>query len=90
MKELKCPRCGEDKKQHKVGFSRAGSQRYRCFKCKKEYIQEPKDRRIKEEIREAAIKMLLSGSSGRQVGKHFNMHHENVLRWTKDEAKKKD
>lgn len=36
MKERECPKCGEKEKQHKVGFTKAGSQRYRCFKCKKD------------------------------------------------------
>ena len=107
MEKLKCPKCGEEEKQHKVGFTKAGSQRYRCFKCKKDktvlntvlpesvlstqkVLPKPKDRRISNDIREAAIKMLLNGSSGRQVGKYFNMHHENVLRWAIEEAKKKD
>ena len=88
MEGLKCPKCGVTEKQHKIGFTKAGRQRYRCYQCKREYSYEPSKWAFNEKRRKEALKMLLNGSTARQVGKYFKMHHSNVLRWAREEAKK--
>lgn len=41
-KRLMCPHCGAKRRQMKVGSTPAGSQRYRCGACNRNYTPEPK------------------------------------------------
>jgi len=40
-------------------------------------------KRYSDETRTLALKIYYSGVSGNGVGKIFNMHHSNVMRWIK-------
>jgi len=51
----------------KKGFTRAGSQRRLCNKCKHKYTPNPKKWAYTEEERKQALRLLLLG--GRGVGK---------------------
>ena len=86
--ERQCPYCGGKEKQYKIGKTKAGSQRYRCVSCEREYTPNPKKWKYSEEEKEQALKLLLLGNSGRGVGKALKMSKANAYRWAK-EAKKK-
>ena len=86
--EYVCPNCKETTRQMNNGFTVAGSQRVRCWHCKKRYTPNPKKWAYSEEERKLALKILASGSTGRGVGKVMNMAKSNVYRWTKEAAKK--
>jgi transposase-like protein len=58
----KCPKCGEQTRQIKDGYNRAGSQRYKCQHCEKRYTPEPKPRGYPESLRKQALKCILMGS----------------------------
>ena len=79
----KCPLCGDEKKQVKMGYNRSGTQRCKCKECGKTYTINPKKRAYPEETRQLAIKMYYSGVSGRGVGKVLGMDKANVYRWIK-------
>jgi transposase-like protein len=83
----KCPRCGAAERQHSIGKTCAGSRRYRCAQCKREYTPKPKKHAYTESERKEALKLLLLGYSGRAVGKALGMNKSNAYRWAK-EAKK--
>ena len=85
----KCPSCGDDKQQVAAGTTSAGSQRFRCKECKKWYTPNPKEWAYTEDERKEAMKMLVNRNTARGIGKHFGMHHSNVLRWTREEQKKR-
>jgi transposase-like protein len=87
-KEIKCPKCGRTTKQHKKGFTGSGSQRMFCTMCKYKYTPEPKSRAYGEEVREMAQRMLLSGNTGRGIGKILNMSKANAYRWAREDVKK--
>ena len=82
-REMKCPKCGQTKKQVKKGYNRSGTQRIQCKECAKTYTINPKKRAYPEETREMAIKMYYSGVSGRGVGKVLGMNKANVYNWIK-------
>lgn len=83
MEQTKCPQCGAKKRQHKQGFNRSGTQRYRCMECGKKYTPEAKRNEYSEEIKMQAMKIYYSGVSGRGVGKIFGMSKANIYNWLK-------
>lgn len=79
----KCPQCGEEKKQHKQGLNRSGTQRCKCMICGRKYTLNPKSREYSEEVKQTAMRIYYSGVSGRGVGKVLNMSKANVYNWIK-------
>jgi len=77
---IKCSKCGCGG-VHKKGFTTSRNQRYFCKSCGNKFTAEPK--LYSEETRQLAIKIYYSGVSGLGVGKVFDMHHNNVVRWIK-------
>jgi transposase-like protein len=84
----KCPKCGAIEKQHSIGKTKAGSRRYRCTICKREYTPSPKKHAYSEEERKEALRLLLLGNSGRAVGKAMGMNKSNASRWAKEAQKR--
>lgn len=78
-----CPYCKSETGQMKNGKNRSGTQTMLCRHCRKSYTPEPKRNAYSEEVREMAIKMFYTGTSGRGVGKVFNMSKANVYNWIK-------
>ncbi len=79
-KEIVCPKCGSEA-LHKKGFTTSKNQRFFCKCCQHKFTGEPK--RYSEETKQLAMKIYYSGVSGLGVGKIFDMHHTNVMRWIK-------
>ena len=78
---MKCPRCRESTRQHKVGFTTARSQRYECQYCQKKYTPNPKARGYPKSLRQQALKMYLEGINFRRIGRLLNVHHKSVINW---------
>jgi transposase-like protein len=85
--QRRCPYCGTEEHQHSIGKTKAGSRRFRCNDCKREYTPNPKKWKYTEEERKKALRLLLLGNSGRAVGKALGMSKANAYRWAV-EAKK--
>ena len=85
---MRCPNCKAENKQHKDGFTNAGSQRYRCQKCGTRYTPEKKVHGHPKEVRELAIRMYADGLNFRQIGRHLQVSHTTVMRWVKEHAEK--
>ena len=85
---IKCPKCGSENGQWKIGVTKAGSQRYRCGKCKREYTPNPQKWVYSEDERKQALRLLTDGNTGRAVGRVMNMSKANAYRWSKELAKK--
>ena len=77
----KCPKCGSEERQHKIGFTKAGSQRYRCQECGRRYTPEPKHHGYSEEIRRQAVQMYIDGINFRRIGRTLGVHHTSVMNW---------
>jgi transposase-like protein len=86
--ERSCPKCGATKSQQSIGKTKAGSRRFRCAICKREYTPNPKKWRYTEEERKKALQLLLLGNSGRAVGKVLGMNKSNAYRWAVEAQKK--
>ncbi len=86
--EKKCPKCGSEKKQHKRGFTSAGSQRMCCYICGYTYTPNPKSKAYSEEVRKQAMELLALGNTGRGIGKALKMSKANAYRWAREEVKK--
>ncbi len=84
----KCPKCGSETGQHSIGKTKAGSRRYRCTCCKKEYTPNPKKREYPEEKKQEALRLLMLGNSGRGIGKALGMSKSNAYRWAAEAEKK--
>jgi len=85
---MKCPKCANEEKQNKDGFTNAGSQRYRCQECGARYTPKKKEKGYQKEIRELAIRMYADGLNFRQIGRHLKISHTTVMSWVKDHAEK--
>jgi len=87
-KTIRCPACNSISGQWKNGFTRPGTQRYRCGKCKRVYTPYPKKWVYTDEERKRALRSLTDGNTGRAVGRAMNMSKANAYRWSKELAKK--
>jgi len=76
-----CPQCGCTTQQHKIGQTRAGSQRYRCYSCRYRYTPTPKHHGYPEEVRRRAVQMHLDGLNFRHIGRLLGVHHTSVMNW---------
>ena len=83
---MKCPKCEKSTHQHKIGKTRAGSQRYRCYFCKHSYTPEKKQHGYGPSVRQKAIRLYVDGMGLRRTGRHLGVHHQSVANWAKDHA----
>ena len=85
---MRCPKCTDELHQNKDGFTKAGSQRYRCRKCGARYTPAPKHHGYLPETRTLAIRMYSDGLNFRQIGRHLQVSHTTVMAWIKEHAEK--
>ena len=83
---MKCPKCKKTTKQHKIGFTKVGSQRYRCYFCKCSYTPTKKPQGYSSTFRQKAVKLYIDGAGLRRTGRQLGIHHQTVANWAKDEA----
>jgi transposase-like protein len=83
-----CPYCGATERQNSIGKTKAGSKRYRCQMCKRDYTPDPKKWAYTEEEKKSAMRLLLLGNTGRGVGKALGMNKSNAYRWAKEAQKR--
>jgi len=85
---MKCPKCESTNKQHKIGKTTAGSQRYRCYLCGCKYTPNPKARGYSSELRRKAIQLYVDGMNLRRIGRQLGVNHQSVANWAKAHAEK--
>ena len=85
---MKCPKCGETAQQHKIGKTKAGSQRFRCYVCRSSYTPEKKAQGYGKAFRQRAIKLYVDGAGLRRTGRQLGVHHQSVANWAKEQAEK--
>jgi transposase-like protein len=83
---MKCPKCGSNDKQHKIGKTRAGSQRYRCYLCGCKYTPLKKPHGYGSEIRQKAIQLYVDGMNLRRIGRQLKVNPQSVANWAKAHA----
>ena len=85
---MKCPKCGSEIKQHKVGKNASGSQRYRCYLCGCKDTPEKKPHAYDATFRQKAVQLYIDGMNLRRFGRHLGVHHQSVANWAKAHAEK--
>jgi transposase-like protein len=85
---MKCPKCNSTEKQHKIGKTAAGSQRYRCYLCGCKYTPIQKARCYGSEVRQEAVRLYIDGMNLRRIGRHLGVNHQSVANWAKAHAEK--
>jgi transposase-like protein len=80
---MKCPQCGDERKQYRNGKTEAGSQRYRCYRCQHSYTPQKKRQGYAREIRRKAIQFYVDGANLRRIGRQLGVHHQTVANWVK-------
>jgi transposase-like protein len=83
---MKCPKCKKTTGQHKIGLTKAGSQRYRCYFCTSSYTPVKKPQGYSQAFRQKAIKMYIDGTGLRRTGRQLGVHHQSIANWAKDQA----
>jgi transposase-like protein len=86
--ERVCPQCGKREKQWKQGVNMSGTERYKCQNCKKTYTPNPRPHAYDEETKKTALRMLVSGMSGRKIGLLLGMCKNNAYKWAQETSKK--
>lgn len=83
---MRCPKCESEEKQHKIGKTVAGSQRYRCYLCGCKYTPAKKPRGYSFEIRQKAIQLYVDGMNLRRIGRQLKVNPQSVANWIKAHA----
>ena len=83
---MKCPKCARVDKQHKIGKTAAGSQRYRCYLCGCKYTPVKKARGYSPEVRQEAVQLYVDGMNLRRSGHHLGVNPQSVANWAKAHA----
>ena len=78
---MKCPKCANEVKQHKVGKLPSGSQRYRCYLCGCKYTPEKKPHTYSAEVRQKAVQLYVDGTNLRRIARHLGVNHQSVVNW---------
>jgi transposase-like protein len=85
---MKCPRCGREEKQHKIGKTKAGSQRYRCYVCHGSYTPARKAAGYDPGLRQKAIQLYVDGMNLRRIGRQLGINPQTIANWVKRYAEK--
>lgn len=85
---MKCIKCKTEEKQHKIGKTKAGSQRYRCYKCRASYTPEKKQTGYDAKVKQKAIRHYLDGSGFRRTARQIGVSYQSVSNWVKAHAEK--
>ena len=85
---MKCPHCSSTNHQHKVGKTKSGSQRYRCYQCGHKYTPVQKWHGYDPEVRQRAVQLYVDGMNLRRIGRQLGVNHQSVANWVKAYAQK--
>jgi transposase-like protein len=77
----KCPHCSSSEQQTRSGYTRTGSQRYKCKECQRIYTPDPKPLGYPEETKREAVRLYLEGTNFRRIGRVLGVNHQSVVNW---------
>jgi transposase-like protein len=80
---MECPQCSATAKQHKIGFNKSGSQKYRCRVCGKTYTPQPSWNGYSPEIHTRAVRLYLEGNSLQGIGRILKVNPQSVSHWVR-------
>lgn len=77
----RCPHCTSKEQQTKSGYTRTGSQRYKCRDCQRIYTPDPKPLGYPDETKREAVRLYLEGTNFRRIGRILSVNHQSVVNW---------
>lgn len=80
---MKCPKCEDQGKKRRSGWTEAGSQRYRCNACGHRFTPEPRRHGYDEATRLRAVGMYVDGMNLRRIARQLGVNHQSVANWVK-------
>jgi transposase-like protein len=81
MEKIACLHCGSPNNSRRWGRNRAGTQRYRCLTCRRNFTPVPKEQGHGAAIHEQAVRLYLEGMSLRAIGRLLGVVHQSVANW---------
>lgn len=84
-----CPHCQATQRQFKGGFSRHGTQQFRCGECGRKYQQDYVSNRMRnpqrysEPARHKAVELYLSGNGFKKIGRLLSVQPRTARSWCK-------
>ncbi len=81
METITCPYCESPPSVRKWGHNRAGTQRYRCLACRRNFTPFPKEQGHGAATHEQAVRLYLEGMSQRAIGRLLGVVHQSVANW---------
>jgi hypothetical protein len=68
-------------RQNRSDLTACGSQRFRCFHCKKHYTPVLKHHGYPDELRLDAVKLYVDGTNFRRIAHQLGVNHQTVINW---------
>ena len=81
MNSATCPQCGTVTGVRKWGHNRAGTQRYRCLACQRNFTPVPKEQGHGVAVHDRAVQLYREGMSLRGIGRLLGVVHRSVADW---------
>ena len=81
MDTPRCPHCGTNRSVRRWGHNRAGTQRYRCLACRRNFTPAPKEQGHGAAVHEQAVRLYRKGMSLRAIGRLLGVVHQSVANW---------
>jgi hypothetical protein len=72
---------GSSSSVRRWGHNRAGTQRYRCLACRRNFTPAPKEQGHGAALHEQAVRFYLEGMSLRAIGRLLGVVHQSVANW---------
>jgi transposase-like protein len=80
-KEGECPYCHSTEGQNKNGRSGAGSQRYICQKCRRNYTPQPLRGGYSDEVRLQVARLHAGGMKPWRIASTLGLNPQTVINW---------
>lgn len=76
---IQCPHCHEAESVKKHGTSKQGTQRYRCYACKKCFLTQYSYRAHLPEVKAQMSEMALNGNGIRDTARVLKVNRNTVM-----------
>jgi insertion element IS1 protein InsB len=79
---MECPKCNSN--QTFKNGNRRGKQSFRCRRCGRQFVLNPKNQPYSSEVKQLCMKMYLNGMGLRAIERVTEIHHTTVINWIQD------
>lgn len=79
LEAIKCPHCNEVEPVKRHGTTKKGTQRYRCYACKKSFLLDYSYRGHLPEVKAKIIEMAMNGSGVQDTARVLKVSQNTVI-----------